>query len=85
MGSVHFPFHDIPGTLEEIAQLAHDKERVVFHCYFSQSRGPKAARQFLDYTKANGIEVDVFVLAGGWKTWSTFCRYKDHEDLLEPI
>ena len=46
--------------------------KIVFHCHYSQSRGPTAAAMFYADLRTgemidNGLEV--LILSGGFKTW----------------
>lgn len=49
--------------------------RVVFHCHFSQQRGPAAAAAFarrlgrLGATIDGGRRLQVLILSGGWRGW----------------
>lgn len=83
-GSLNYPFHELDGRLAELHRLATTKHTIIFHCYFSQTRGPRAAKLF-SMELPDGTDKRVYVLEGGWKTWSTHCRYTDRTDLIEPV
>ena len=52
-------------------QLKRDKARVVvFHCWYSQNRGPKSARKFFRYAKTQSSRPLVLILKGGWARWA---------------
>jgi Cdc25 family phosphatase len=83
-GSLHYPFHELGGRLSELQSLASSKHTIIFHCYFSQTRGPRAAKLFC-MELPDDTDKRVCVLEGGWKTWCTLCRYINRTDLIEPI
>ncbi|ORY58202.1 Rhodanese-like domain-containing protein [Pseudomassariella vexata] len=45
--SMHFPLRSIDATMPTLLRKLADKETVVFHCAFSQQRGPGAALRYL--------------------------------------
>ena len=65
-GSVNFPSETFgDDAMSELADLAHGKDAIVFHCMYSQQRGPTCARMFA----AKYPEVTVKVLRGGYQGW----------------
>ncbi|RNF10950.1 As/Sb Reductase [Trypanosoma rangeli] len=70
VGSVHFPsssqlerrIHELAASLEEEGRTV-----IVFHCSFSQVRGPRAANRFAAALREKAIcTLSVYVLRGGW-------------------
>jgi Cdc25 family phosphatase len=67
-------FHDDADADAIVAQLRGHK-RVVFHCMFSQQRGPFCAARFAARLRgsaaaAGGVAPQVLVLHGGWRSFS---------------
>ncbi|KAL0485504.1 YCH1 [Acrasis kona] len=58
-----------------------NKSRVVFHCYYSNFRGPKASKIFLEVMSKNfaNYKIEIRVLKGGWSSWKN--SYKDDNKL----
>ncbi len=51
------------------AVLRTSPTRVVFHCMFSQQRGPFCASRFAARLPAGQALPEVLILHGGWKGW----------------
>jgi len=73
-------------TVNELVKDAKDVPLVVFHCWFSQIRGPKAARIYeetrlkvIGENNLNGQEI--FILRDGIAAFQD--KYKDDPDLVE--
>ena len=84
-GSIHVPFHQILPQMSRISSALTAKTKIVFHCYFSQTRGPSAAQYFVQELGQKHPDVQVLVLTGGWKTWRTHCSRNDLPHLLERL
>lgn len=54
-GSQWVPINQLDARMPELLRVNQGKERVVFHCMFSQQRGPKAA---LAYARAKAYAVE---------------------------
>ncbi len=83
-GSIHMP----RGTLNvaDLVEYAVGKSTVIFHCYYSQTRGPSAAREFLEFLSTQSPSwraVRVCVLEGGFKRWRL--RYEGNPRYYEPL
>jgi len=71
---------------DELVEKSKDVQMVVFHCTFSQERGPKAARIYEE--KRNQLRAqsadsphEVLVLRGGFSKFQA--KYKDDAALVE--
>ncbi|KAL9644156.1 hypothetical protein ABK040_005620 [Willaertia magna] len=60
---------------------------VIFHCYYSQQRGPKAAYRFYQVLREQDENVQklirVNILRGGWGLWRT--RFFKNNELIEEL
>lgn len=74
-GSVHVPAPTFRSNPGKYLQLAEGKDNVVFHCMFSQYRGPSSANAFIDAwnkravtdPKYTGLSPpEVYIMAGGF-------------------
>lgn len=83
-GSLHYPFHKLTEHLPELVAMAATKRTIIFHCHFSQTRGPRAAK-LLSMELPEEEATRVCVLEGGWKTWQTLCHHTNRLDLIEPV
>lgn len=86
-GSIHFPSKST--TIESfgvlLSQLKHSGiQRVVFHCMFSQARGPGAARKFVTLfpLEARG-GMEVFILEGGMQGFFRWAEAHQRMELIE--
>ena len=68
-GARSVPIHSFNASAVVDEALAEGVEAVVFHCMFSQERGPKAARYCAQEVERRGGGVDVLVLEGGFQGW----------------
>ncbi|AOW04250.1 Rhodanese-like domain-containing protein [Yarrowia lipolytica] len=70
-GAVNFPSANFTKSFEDLVETSASAEAVVFHCQFSQVRGPQCARYYESKIKAldsfKGQEV--CVLSGGFNSW----------------
>lgn len=81
-GSVSLPseqWSDSAAVDRFVAQLA-SQSAVVFHCMFSQQRGPSCAQLFAARAPASS-PTRVLVLHGGWRAWRR--EYGDDATLTE--
>jgi len=76
-GSVNIHAEDFIRNAPHHAAQWRDK-KVVFHCMFSQQRGPRCARAFARVASQN---TRVFVLVGGFRSMAS--RAADYKDILE--
>jgi len=65
-----------------VAEMAGAK-RVVFHCMFSQQRGPVAASLFAAKLQGGVEQPEVLVLSGGWRGWRR--EFGDDLTLTQPL
>lgn len=80
-GSRHYPFCRLTtdhGLRQQLMREADGKEMVIFHCHFSQTRGPEAAEIF---TREHSGQTRPLILRGGWKVWRE--RYRNDERFVE--
>eukprot|EP00397_Hematodinium_sp_SG-2012_P054522 GEMP01065821.1.p1 GENE.GEMP01065821.1~~GEMP01065821.1.p1 ORF type:complete len:140 (-),score=18.40 GEMP01065821.1:727-1146(-) len=76
-GCRNIPSRVFSAKREELAdELCQQDVTVVFHCMFSQSRGPSCAGIFqTELTKRENVKCQVRILQGGFLTWER--RYPD--------
>lgn len=81
-GSHHIPFHLLDTRLDWLMEQASHKDAIIFHCHFSQNRGPRAAMWLTKCLNEAGIEprAVIYVLEGGWGEWK-----RSHADLIETM
>lgn len=94
-GSLHFPFYLFDSNLSKIHHLIQDRQKdcknapqkhtVVFHCHYSQTRGPAAAQSFQNFEShtASPLDCDVCVLEGGFKHFRT--AFQDDPEVYEDL
>ena len=84
-GSTHMPSGSLtPTSMARFAELSATASLVVFHCQFSQVRGPKARRMFESILEgATGRRPQSAVLRGGYENYSIFARNSNLEKYLE--
>jgi Cdc25 family phosphatase len=68
--------------MEKLVDTVQDTELVVFHCYYSQTRGPKAARMYVAHMK-NRPHPPVSILMGGFRTFRTM--YQNDPSVYESL
>lgn len=70
-GAVNFPSANFTKTVTQLIEATGGADKVVFHCQFSQVRGPQCARYYEG--KIRGIDSfkgqEVCVLTGGFNSW----------------
>lgn len=75
-GSMHFRSGSFEETLPKLVEEVKDKETVVFHCSFSQVRGPTCARNLNEHlnkavSEGNLEKVpNIVVLERGFNGWA---------------
>lgn len=84
IGSWHYPAETFRGKVSEIIERCHKDncKEVVFHCSFSQQRGPSCAAYFEGHLDSNA-DLSVYVLKGGFRSWSRL--YGDDNSVTESI
>lgn len=72
-GAKNFPSLSLLQRMNELIDFTKDKDDIVFHCSFSQTRAPKAAQ---DYCRArsqmqnsSSMDWNVYVLEHGFRNW----------------
>lgn len=77
------PFYQL--DVARVQEMAHGKCFVIFHCYYSQTRGPTAAHAFYQHLqKIAALGQDhpkVLILRGGFKSWKGL--FSDNPNYLE--
>jgi rhodanese-related sulfurtransferase len=72
------------GLLKQM--IEEQMDMVVFHCHYSQVRGPTVARKFWDLLckhYPNNETLEVKVLSGGWRYW--YKRWQSASDVNKYI
>lgn len=85
-GSTHAPSETFKDCLSDYVHRFKEMKRVVFHCMYSQARGPKCARRFAekcDEVFEEGKGPDVFVLDGGFQGFLR--EHGKDKDLFEDL
>eukprot|EP01084_Bolivina_argentea_P171363 296895_1 len=76
-------------TIKEINKLYQSKQIIIFHCMFSQHRGPSAAGQYHAFRKQNYSDLGqqkVKILKGGFDYfWHQFNESKHKHILFQPV
>mmetsp|Transcript_8199 Transcript_8199/g.16023 ORF Transcript_8199/g.16023 Transcript_8199/m.16023 type:complete len:140 (-) Transcript_8199:192-611(-) len=83
-GSINVPSWRFPDKLEDLLKEHKDRKAIVFHCMFSQQRGPRAARAFSQAlaSKHKDSKCKVYYLTGGWRAWAAAYIKSEKRDLL---
>uniref|UniRef100_A0A6U3WS96 Rhodanese domain-containing protein n=1 Tax=Ditylum brightwellii TaxID=49249 RepID=A0A6U3WS96_9STRA len=71
-GALHFPYETFdPSSLITTLSSKKTPKRLVFHCMFSQQRGPACAQRTHDFinSQRQRPEISVRVLLGGFHSW----------------
>ena len=86
-GSKNFPSIDFDEKLEDLTKflLKNEKKQLIFHCYYSQARGPRCAQTFQEFVddKYPNNKFQIFVLEGGWCNF--YEKFGDDKKLIEKI
>jgi rhodanese-related sulfurtransferase len=86
VGSINVPSSIFEDKLEELSSnlLKQQKKNVIFHCYYSQVRGPTCANTFKRFVDEKyPDEFNVLVLQGGWDAFQS--EYVNDKKLVERI
>lgn len=97
-GSCHIPAPQIQADASRFVHLADGKKRVIFHCMYSQVRGPSCATLFQkalqsraqaqqDQHASSGAQhnqAEVYVLAGGFNSFAKYAL-AGHMDMVENL
>eukprot|EP01006_Ploeotia_vitrea_P028659 TRINITY_DN61313_c0_g2_i1.p1 TRINITY_DN61313_c0_g2~~TRINITY_DN61313_c0_g2_i1.p1 ORF type:complete len:185 (+),score=13.44 TRINITY_DN61313_c0_g2_i1:25-579(+) len=89
-GSVNAPFSEYYYDMDKLhnlvkANLKPRIARVVFHCMYSQQRGPRTCDKYLFHWNAeaeNPTAVQFSVLVGGFHQWLNWALPQQRKDLL---
>jgi Cdc25 family phosphatase len=81
----HEPSTTFLDTLDDLVRDTKNVPQVIFHCALSQSRGPKAARQYNErrnqLRKDDDTPQEVLILRGGFTDFQA--KFKDDPKLVE--
>jgi len=79
----NWPSHNFMWKVDELVEKTKNVKVVIFHCAFSQERGPKAARIYENKLQAQGTDNlhEVLVLRGGFSKFQA--KFKDDATLVE--
>ncbi|ADV19390.1 hypothetical protein I305_03170 [Cryptococcus gattii E566] len=85
VSALNYPSDTFHATVDELVEKLENVPRVVFHCYLSQARGPKAARIYAE-TRNNrypnpSTPQEIFVLRDGFSGFQS--RYRHDPELIE--
>src|SRR5690242_4376480 len=63
-GSVNIPAHSFVDSMKVLLKECRDDgiKKLVFHCHYSQTRGPKCASAFDDFVTDENQDMEIFVL-----------------------
>lgn len=77
--------HPANSDVSELVEHLKHKEIVIFHCMYSEIRGPSMARNYIDYREADAIDFEsqrVMVLEGGFNGFWTKFHSDSHKDIV---
>eukprot|EP01080_Neovahlkampfia_damariscottae_P004453 gene4453-7828_t len=87
VGAKNFPSCTFDETLEELTSFLknNEKKKIVFHCFFSQARGPRCAQIFHEYinSKEPNHKFEILILEGGWNNFKE--KFGNDKKLIEKI
>jgi len=82
---IHIPSSEFEQSVDELVERLKDVPLVVFHCFLSQQRGPKAARIFLQARDEKLPDLaekqEIAILHGGFSEFQHL--YKGDPELVE--
>lgn len=83
--SVNYPSWCFEDKIDELIEdlKTQNISKVVFHCYYSQQRGPRCAKIFKGYTQEKNLNFEVFILSGGVIEWIR--TFKNDPRLVEDV
>jgi len=79
-GSLHVPSETFEAAVDNLVKgKARDVGTVVFHCSYSQQRGPKTARIYSETREAHSAKEslppqEILILRGGFSEWQAVYR-----------
>lgn len=84
-GSVNVPYDKFAEQLDALVAKYKDTDRVIFHCMYSEQRGPHCANTFLNRRKElfPSAEPNSYVLLGGFQKWLQ--TYYDDEAAMKSV
>ncbi|KAF8319101.1 Rhodanese-like protein [Clavulina sp. PMI_390] len=74
-GCIHLPSYTFDRDVDDLAQRVKKVKNVIFTCFYSQQRGPLAARKFRDIRDATvemEFEQNIYVLGGGMSRFISY-------------
>lgn len=89
INAMNFPSNRInEKKLHQISNKTKDCHKIIFHCAYSQCRGPTAAKKYALYRKKNAkkykssefVDQEIIVLQGGFLSF-----YKEYKNLCESV
>ncbi|OXG21673.1 hypothetical protein C366_01356 [Cryptococcus neoformans Tu401-1] len=85
VSALNYPSDRFHATVDELVEKLEKVPKVVFHCYLSQARGPKAARIYSETRNHRypnpSTPQEIFVLRDGFSGFQA--RYRDDPELIE--
>ena len=80
-GCMHVPSAVFAAKVDDLRRQLDGKDRIVFHCQYSQQRGPSCARYFA----SDPATPKTYVLSGGFSNWAhTFNGEEGHTEAYRP-
>lgn len=77
------PFYQL--DVKKVQEMARGKRFIIFHCHYSQTRGPTAAHALYQHlqkaTVLDGDHPKVLILRGGFKSWKNL--FSENSNYLE--
>ena len=83
-GAMHYTVSRVRQDVAPLVKALRNQRVVVFHCMYSQQRGPSCADRYIEYRRKHpqdGPEQLVLVLRGGFHNFHK--EYKDDAQLFE--
>ncbi|PFH51253.1 hypothetical protein AMATHDRAFT_3247 [Amanita thiersii Skay4041] len=86
VNAINHPSIGFSDRVDELVKSTKDIPVLVFHCFLSQLRGPKAARLYMKRRRVHfgaeaGLSQRVYVLEGGFEVFQA--KFKDDPTLVE--
>ncbi|KJE89198.1 hypothetical protein CAOG_00718 [Capsaspora owczarzaki ATCC 30864] len=69
-GCVNVPSATISKAIDELVEQYGQHDMVIFHCMYSQQRGPSCAKYFARNLDARKHLAQVYCLEGGFRSWA---------------
>lgn len=72
--SINIPFDQLDNEMKNIFERTRNMDDIVFHCTFSQQRGPAAAEAYCDFLNSLPVgqinkQQNIYILRRGYKGW----------------